>query len=266
MRRRVCEQWGIDIVVTVVDDFVAEAAIDQALATIARVEQAYSIAEPDSLVSRYNRGELAGVLSDEFSSILEEASLASGATEGWFDITRPNGTIDPSGLVKGWAVDLASRDLLAWGARNFCLDAGGDFLTRGSADGDGRPWRVGLQDPSRAGYIVGALSGYDLHVATSGTSGRTDDLWAPEGRSAVVDSFVSVTVTGPSLTWADAAATALAVSGPESFYDWFAGWEKQGYAAFGIMRDGSITSSSQWKSRRTPASGHISTTERETVD
>lgn len=265
MRQRVREHLGIEVTVTVIDDFLAEAAIDQAFATLERMDLAYAFGRPDSLVSRYNRGELAAVLTDEFAAVLAEATLATRGTEGWFDPSRPDGVIDLSGILIGLAVERAAEDLWAWGARNFSIDASGDVLTRGSADGDGRPWRVNIADPRRDGYIVAALSGYDLHVASSGTDGRPT-FWAPEGKPLVDTTFASVTVTGPSLTWADAAATALTVAGPESFYEWFGDWETQGYAAFGILADGTVTSSSQWKSRRATSSGQLSATPREVVD
>ena len=52
------------------------------------------------------------------------------ATGGWFDV-RATGRLDPSGFVKGWAVDGAVAILRAAGARNLCVHAGGDVRVLG---------------------------------------------------------------------------------------------------------------------------------------
>ena len=54
-------------------------------------------------------------------------------------------SVDPTGLVKGWAVERAAALLEAAGARRFLIDAGGDVVVRGGA------WRVGIRHPRRRG-------------------------------------------------------------------------------------------------------------------
>ena len=60
--------------------------------------------------------------------------------------------------------------------------------------------------------LVGTVDVKNGAVATSGTAERGTHLWDPRtGEPATA--FLSVTVTGPSLTWADAYATTVFVMG-----------------------------------------------------
>lgn len=85
----------------------------------------------------------------------------------------------------------------------------------------GRPWRIGLEDPEARGRIKGTIPLVDGAVATSGgygtlfePSGRFHHLFDPAtGDSA--DTCLSVSVMATDATTADAAATALAVTGPQ---------------------------------------------------
>jgi hypothetical protein len=51
------------------------------------------------------------------------------ATDGWFDAWAPQGGFDPSGLVKGWAVDRAGTLLRLAGIAEFTIWAGTDRLS-----------------------------------------------------------------------------------------------------------------------------------------
>jgi thiamine biosynthesis lipoprotein ApbE len=62
---------------------------------------------------------------------------------------RPFGTLDPSGLVKGWAVARAAERLRERGARNCLISAGGDILA-GGRPAPGARWRVGIRNPADA--------------------------------------------------------------------------------------------------------------------
>ena len=56
------------------------------------------------------------------------------------------GKLDPSGLVKGWAVDKAADILSAAGARAFSINASGDIVLRGRPAPE-ELWRIGIQHP-----------------------------------------------------------------------------------------------------------------------
>jgi thiamine biosynthesis lipoprotein len=198
------------------------AALDEAVAGLRRADAVFSTYREDSQVSRLARGELTFDGCDpEVAEVLELGTEAERVSDGWFSL-RYAGSFDPTGIVKGWATERAARALLAAGASGVSVNGGGDVQMFG-APGPERPWRVGIADPLRPGGLAAVISaaGVDrLAVATSGTAERGDHVLDPRtGRSAVTD-LVSVTVVGPSLTWADCWATAAFAMGARAGLAW----------------------------------------------
>jgi FAD:protein FMN transferase len=168
--------------------------------------------------------------------VLDRCEALRARTRGCFDV-RARGPIDPSGFVKGWAVQEVVGLLTAAGARNLCVHAGGDVCVRGER-APGRPWRVGVQHPCRRDRVAAVLQARDLAVATSGAYERRAHVVDPRtGRPP--DGVLSVTVLGPDLGTADAYATAafaMGLDGPA----WSAGL--RGYDALTILADGRVLS------------------------
>lgn len=165
--------------------------------------------------------------------MLARREHARGVTGGYFDVYA-GGRLDPSGLVKGWAVEQASARLAAAGAPHTSVNGGGDVRLRGGA-APGRPWRVGLAHPLRRGTLVAVVEGGgDLAVATSGTAERGAHVLDPwTGRPAV--GLAAVTVVGPELGSVDAYATAAFARGPAA-REWLEGLP--GHEGLGVGLDG----------------------------
>ncbi|MFJ7783381.1 FAD:protein FMN transferase [Streptomyces albidoflavus] len=139
---------------------------------------------------------------------------AADHSDGWFSIT-PAGRLTPSGLVKGWAVDLTSRLLLDAGARDSCVNGEGDLRVRGRA-GASAPWRVGVAHPLRPGHMASVVTArHDPAIATSGTSERGCHILHPDTGVPVITS-AAVTVVGPGLAMTDAFATAASARGDDA--------------------------------------------------
>ena len=153
---------GMPVAVSGVD---AEAA-EEVFAWLRRVDALFSTYRPDSEVSRLARGELALRDADPLvREVLERCEQLRVETGGFFD-ARAGGRLDPSGFVKGWAVDRAAAQLEARGARRVCVSAGGDLVARGG------PWRVGVRHPRRRRRLAAVLAVSDAAVATSGAYER----------------------------------------------------------------------------------------------
>ena len=184
----------------------ADAAWAAVLADLREADRVFSTWRDDSFVSRLDRGEvLAADGPPEVAEVLALGERARVESRGAFDVVR-DGRLDPSGVVKGWAVDRAARHLRGLEDTDFCLSAGGDMVVH-VAD-PGRPdWRVGIEDardPSRVVAVVPLRHGA---LATSGLAHRGAHVVdARTGRAPTA--LLSVTVVGPDLTGADIDATA----------------------------------------------------------
>ncbi len=203
-------------------------AIDAFFAELERLEAMFSTFRPDSEISRINRGELElAESSAEVSDVLDACAWLDHASGGAFRAFPPEtpARLDPAGFVKGWATDRAAERLVEAGFTNWCVNAGGDVRVAGTPR-NGQRWRVGISDPNHPGAVRATIELSEGAVATSGTAARGMHLW--DGRSAErVDNFASFTVIGPSLTWADAFATAGFAMGGDGI-DWvnrFAGYQ-----------------------------------------
>ena len=174
------------------------------------------------------------------AEVLDLCAELEIATGGYFS-ARQDGRIDPTGLVKGWAVEGASRRLRVRGSANHAVNGGGDVQLAGEAE-PGREWTVGIADPHRPGRILATVRGRDLAVATSGTAERGAHILDPfTGRP--VTHLASATVTGPDLSTVDAYATAAFVLG-RSALRWID--RIPGYAALLVDPDGRRHASADW--------------------
>ncbi|MFD9918229.1 FAD:protein FMN transferase [[Kitasatospora] papulosa] len=209
-------------------------ALDEAVHHLHRIDEVFSTYPPDSCISRLGRGEIRREdCPPEVLEVLFLCAHAARVSDGWFSIL-PEGTLDPSGLVKGWAVEAASRILHEAGAHDTCVNGGGDIQVRGRA-APATPWRIGVAHPLRPGELVTVVTAHDdLAVATSGTAERGAHIVDPfTGRPATA--FASLTLVGPRLTLTDTYATAAFARG-DGARDWLEGLH--GYEALAVTPDG----------------------------
>jgi thiamine biosynthesis lipoprotein len=230
---RVEQIMGMPIVVEVRDDVVDPAVLDAVFAWFRVVDETFSTYKRDSEISRIARGELAVEdASPDVVWVLERCDELRRETNGYFDANYGD-TLDPSGLVKGWAVDRAAAILDAAGVQGYAVSAGGDMRVRG---GD---WHVGIQHPTERQAVAKVLEADDLAIATSGEYARGEHVVDPHTGVAPVG-VLSVTITGPDLATADAYATAALAMGAKVAPHWVA--RLRGYAGLVILSDGRVLS------------------------
>jgi thiamine biosynthesis lipoprotein len=186
-------------------------AIDEVVRWLHHVVAVFSTYRPDSDISRIRRGELGIEDADPLvSDVLAECVAMQATTTGYFTALW-DGNLDPTGLVKGWAIERASELLRGHGSRHHAVNGGGDVQTAGTAS-RGEPWRVGISNPLDRTRLVAAVTGRDVAVATTGTSERGAHIRDPFTGAAVTE-LASVTVVGPRLTQVDCYATAAVAMG-----------------------------------------------------
>jgi thiamine biosynthesis lipoprotein len=238
---------GMPVVVDVRDDDVDERVLEQMFDWLRVVDAIFSTYKEDSEISRLSRGELAVVAAHrDVREVLGRCEALRIETDGYFDVrAATSDAIDPSGLVKGWAVDRAVSILEEAGVRNYAVNVAGDMRLRGRAVPE-PCWSVGIQHPLEPNAIVAVVEANDLAVATSGAYARGDHVLDPHTRRPPLG-VLSVTITGPELATADAYATAAFAMG-EAGIHWTA--RLHGYEAMTILANERVLSTPGFPSAR----------------
>jgi thiamine biosynthesis lipoprotein len=225
---------GTVFTIAIRDDGEWEYAIGRVVTWLHQVDGLFSTYRPTSQISRLRTGEL--TVADTHPLVREVLALCEDfeqETSGYFTARLPTG-LDPTGLVKGWAIERASEILRAEGSHNHAVNGGGDMQLAGEA-APGRPWRVGISDPYDSSRVLAVVTGRDCAVATSGVSERGAHIVDPF-TAEPAHGLASVSVVGRSLTRVDAYATAAFAMGPSA-----AGWlqERPRHEGLVIAIDGS---------------------------
>ncbi len=188
-------------------------AIEAVFDSFRAVDERFSPYRADSETSRIDRGDLAEAeASPQMREVLALSEQTRRETDGYFSV-RFNGRFDPSGLVKGWAIERAARLLDDDGFISFCVEAGGDMEVRGAND-EGVPWVIGIRSPFEPSKLIRRLRLTNRGIATSGTYIRGEHIWNPRTREPA-NEIASLTVIGPDVFEADRFATAAFAMGRE---------------------------------------------------
>lgn len=151
--------------------------------------------------------------SDEMKEVMKLSAETKRDTNGYFDIEH-NGVIDPSGIVKGWAIWQAARNLQQKGVQNFYIEAGGDIQAQGF-NTQGQAWTVGIRNPLQTNEVIKKLRVTNCGIATSGSYIRGQHIYNPHHPEDTLDEIVSLTVVADTVFEADRFATAAFAMGKE---------------------------------------------------
>ena len=220
------------------------AGVEDVVAAAYRVfreaDATFSTYRDDSEISRLRRGELARRdVSADVTEVLALCEQARQATDGWFDIELPGG-LDPSGLVKGWAIERALAVLSRLPDIDICLNVGGDVAVR--VHDPAQPFVAGIQDPHDGSRLAATVPLSAGGLATSGTYARGLHIVDPHTGAPAAE-LASVSVVGPSLMWADVYATAAFARGRGGL-GWLAGLPS--YDALVVHVDGTVETTADW--------------------
>lgn len=190
-----------------------------------KIDRKYSPYKADSELAKVNDGLPFKKWSSQFKKIIELCDMTNKQTFGYFNI-KNNDKLDPSGLVKGWAIYNAANILLSKGYKNFFIEAGGDIQVYGNYESN-KPWQIGIRNPFNIQEIIKILAIKNKGVATSGTYIRGGHIYNPHQENQVVDEIKSITVIGPNIYEADRFATAAFAMGKNgiAFIEGLSGFE-----------------------------------------
>lgn len=182
------------------------------------IDRRFSTYKSDSEISAINRGDIpVKDWSGEMLEVLALAERTKDETGGYFDMRRPDGSLDPSGIVKGWAIRNAAEIVRQAGVGDFFIEAGGDIQSSGK-NASGLEWSVGVRNPFNMDEIVKVIYPRGRGVATSGTYARGQHIYNPHGLGGPIAEIVSLTVVGADVLEADRFATAAFAMGRDGIY------------------------------------------------
>ena len=213
MLRQTQAIMGMPVTVAIRDGAGSAAHMDLVFAHFRAVDERFSPFNPASEVARINRGEVPDdTHSLQMREVLSLAADTCVRTQGYFNVRRPDGMLDPSGIVKGWAIQKAALMLAELGHADFFVDAGGDIQSRGRNEDDAE-WRIGIRNPFRSDQIVKVLCPRGAGIATSGSYLQGAHIYDPHRPGQAPMDIVSLTVIGPDILEADRFATAAFAMG-----------------------------------------------------
>ena len=163
------------------------------------------------------------------------------------EVTLPGGMqLDLGAVAKGRAGDTMALGLREMGISSALLDLGQSTIAAIGAKPDGRPWRIGIQDPAGTDYL-GVLELVDQSMGSSGNYQRYFEengvryghIIDPDTASPADSGLAGVTVVADSAFLCDGLSTALFVMGREDAADYWA--EHRDFEAIFIEENGDIT-------------------------
>ncbi len=207
MRKETYLIMGMPVTIQIDDLTIPTTAFDEAVVYFRYVDETFSTYKDTSEIMKINRGELKiEDASDDMKEVFKLSEETRQESGGHFNIKKPDGSYDPSGLVKGWAIHNAAELLSRLGCKEFFIDAGGDIEARG------RHWNIGIKNPFKQEEIIKVVYIKDRGIATSGSYIRGDHIYNPHDAGAI-EEIVSLTVIGPNVYEADRFATAAFAMG-----------------------------------------------------
>ena len=226
---------GMPVSVQLVDEKSGASDVEAVFAYLAWIDRTFSPFKAESETGRINRGELAlEESSPEMRFIAELCERTKSETRGYFD-ARYRGEFDPSGAVKGYAIDRAAELLRQRGHRDFLVEAGGDIQVSGR-DRFGDKWKIGIRNPFLPDQLATTVYLCDQGIATSGSYFRGEHIVNPSS-GAPASGLASITVVAGSVCDADRFATAAYAMGEQGI-DFVN--EVDGLEACSIGLDGSV--------------------------
>lgn len=222
---------GMSVAVEILDN-AKSSDLNEVFDYFHKVDEIFSTYKKTSEISRINNKKLRKEnASPEVKKVLLLCDETKKLTNGYFNIEL-EGVIDPSGLVKGYAINEASKMLFKKGYRNYYVEIAGDIDIRGLKNG--MKWKVGVRNPVKKEESTRVLHLTDRGIATSGLYARGLHIYNPVKRKSALE-LMSVTVIGPNVYEADRFATAVFAMG-EKGIDFL---EKQDdLEGFCVTRDG----------------------------
>lgn len=199
--RKTAQIMGIPISVDI-PSATKDTVFDTAFKRLRTIDESFSTYKSNSELSLYRSGEIKGQnLSSQMLQVQEACESWQDKTDGYFSAWFL-GKFDPTGYVKGWAMQQAGEVIKQAGFKSFCIGAGGDILAYGN-----KTWKIGLQNPFDKKTIINVIDLKNQAIATSGNYERGQHIINPKTKKPS-NFWASITIVGPDIIGTDVLATA----------------------------------------------------------
>lgn len=215
---------AMPVTVNIAENNVDGKHILEVFSYLRKIDNKFSTFKKTSEISKINRGQIS---KKDYSLLVKKILLlcekTKKETKGYFDINI-NGKLDPSGIVKGWAINEAAKILKSKGYKNFYVEIAGDVQVFGK--NMKKSWTIGIQNPFDKSKIVKKLQVSNKGVATSGNYANGAHILNPKLKK-MADEVAGITVIGPNVYEADRFATAAFAMGEKGieFISFLKGFE-----------------------------------------
>lgn len=202
---------GMPVTIDVSHRNVTDEDINEVFAYFHYIDKKFSTYKKDSEISQINRGEIKEKdFSSEVKKIFRLSENTKNESHGYFDINL-NGKIDPSGIVKGYAISEGAKILRKKGFCNFFVEIAGDIQVNGK-NSEKNKWSVGIQNPFNIKEIIKVVYLSNKGIATSGSYQRGEHIYNPISKKSAKE-VASITVIADDIFDADRFATAAFAMG-----------------------------------------------------
>ncbi len=158
--------------------------------------------------------------------LVDYRTIEANSAKGTVYLKDDRMSFDTGGIAKGFAADRAAGVLKEHGIGGALVSIAGDIRVFGTR-ANGKPWRVGIQNPRPTGgddELLGYVELYDEGVSTSGDyerffmedGRRYHHILDPKTGYPADRGSVSVTVIAPEAVLTDGLTTGIFVMGPEA--------------------------------------------------
>ena len=240
--KRKSQIMGMPVTIDITDNNAKEEDIAEILSYLRNIDEIFSTYKQNSEIERINRKEMS---IENTSAIVREilrlCERTKTETNGYFDVYH-NEKIDPSGIVKGYAIFHAAEKFTQKGYLNFYLEIAGDIEVRGFRS-EGKKWKIGIENPFNRQEIIKVVYLSERGIATSGTYIRGNHIYNPVDGN-IANDIISISVIGANVYDADRFATAAFAMGKKGieFIERLDGFE--GYM---ITKEGKAIYTSQFE-------------------
>ena len=180
--RRVEAVMGTTVSIDIQPPLVADEVLDEVVERLHDATRGSARTAPTARSAGWRDGELLEEnASADLRHVLAACDHLAVMTGGAFDARhhRSDGRFDPSGYVKGWAIEEAAWLIDSAGGAQLLDQRRRRHRRPRAGRAPGRPWRVGIRHPDQADQVAAVLAVSDRAVATSGSYERGDHIADP---------------------------------------------------------------------------------------